>query len=223
MVFTKMDKVKSILYIPRHWRISNVLYRGKTLTVDLLGDLLPKMTQEQAGAYARANPDEFVARDLPMYFAILSALEQQRDLPGASAPVEFLRKSMRSDWLQTLTAIDYLPEGKRDVVTHGVGTGKPYRQKVDVVGPDRQIMPEDSACLEALVGTGDVETVKRVLTFIHGTPTYLWRVNYKPSEVARRVAGFNAPYSGFGLDCYRDPRGSSPALGVRRVAPRSGA
>ncbi|HIH14357.1 MAG TPA: hypothetical protein HA224_03820 [Nanoarchaeota archaeon] len=198
-----------------YWSIPNVWYRGKWLTVELRDSLLPEMTQAQAGAYIRANPDGFVTRELPMYFAIFRSLEQQRTQPDVSAPLAFIRKSIRIDWLQTLTAIDYLPKDEKDVVTHGIGTEKPHQKKVDVVGPNRQITQEDSACLEALVGTGNVGTVNRVLTFINSAPVYLWRLNSKPFEVYGCVARLYADADGSYLDCKENPQLALSSLGVR--------
>ena len=214
----KMANQNQIPYTPGHWTIPDVQYRGKMLTVDLLDGLLPEMTQAKAGAYARANPDDFTARDLPMYFAVFRALEQQRIRPGASAPVAFLRKSMRNNWLQTLTAIDYAPKGE-DVVTHGVGTKKPRQQKINLVEHGGRITRKDSACLEVLLGTGDVETVDRVFTFINAKPTYLWTLGHKPLKVDRHVAGFNADYGWSYLGGDGNPRDVLASLGVRRVAP----
>jgi len=212
-----------IPYTPGYWTIPDVSYRGRILTVDLLDGLLPAMTQEQASAHAKANPNGFITRDLPMYFAIFRALEQQRTQLDVSAPVAFLRKSMQHNWLQTLTAIDYTPRGKLDIVTHGVGTEKPYSQEADVVGPDGQITQEDRACLAALLGTGDVKTINRVSAYINNTPAYLLRVNANPSEVDRCVVRFRSCADWVYLYCSRRPQDSDPALGVRRVAPLSGA
>ncbi|MBI4095923.1 MAG: hypothetical protein HY438_03625 [DPANN group archaeon] len=215
-----MANLKPIQYThgESFWRIHGVQYGGKSLTVELLDGLLPAMTQAEAGAHAKANPDKFTAQDLPMYFGILRALEQQQTEWDVSAPVAFLRKSMQDNYLMTLTGIAYMPKGE-DVVIHGVGTEKPYQKKVDVAGLSRQITQEDSACLEALVGTGNVGAVDKVFRFINGTPTYLFRVNYKPPAVERRVARFDAYADVVGLDCDGDPQDPVTSLGVRRVAP----
>ena len=200
-----------IQHTPGYWTIQNVQHRGERLTVELLDGLLPAMTQEQAGAHARANPDRFRVWELPMYFAVFRALEQQQTQPGVSAPVKFIRKSAQYYWLQTLTAIDYMSKGK-DVITHGIGTEKPYSQEVDAVGPSGQITQEDSAYLKALVGTGDVENIKRVLKFIYDAPVCAWGID--ALEVGRSAVGIHAYY----LSCVRNPQYSYPALGVREGA-----
>lgn len=202
-----------------YWRVPDVSYRGKTnQTFDLLHGLLPVMTQERAIARTRAaKPGDFVHADLPLYFAVFSALEQLQKKLDVSAPVAFLQKSMRENCLMTLTGVEYAPEGE-DMVTHGVGTKNLHQQKANVVGPDRQITQEDGACLEALLGTGDVSEVGKVLQFINGTPIWIWRVNSRPREVATRVVRLYANSDGVDLDCNWDPQGSNPAFGVRRVA-----
>jgi len=214
---------EQIPYDPGHWRISNVQHRGRTLIVDLLDSLLLARTQEQAGVHARANPNGFTTRDLPMYFAVFRALEKQHQMGiDVSTPVAFIRTSMRKKHLLTLTAVDYSPKGK-SVVTYGVGTEKPYQQKVDVVGHDRRIAQKDSARLEALLGIGNVEEINRVFRFINGTPVYLRKVDAKPLEADRRVAGVDADYAKAYLDCGGELWGIYPALGIREVTPLRGA
>jgi hypothetical protein len=87
-----------------------------------------------------------------------------------------------------------------------------------VVGPDDFIDKlSDVNVLEQLLGTKDFAKINEVSQWINGTPSYIWRVNSKPSQKVERVAGFGTLDNRLNLNCDRDPRGEYPAFRVLSV------
>jgi len=205
------------------WSIPNVLYRGKSHTVELYsgGVLEARTPDEWAKHYGSAKPaGEFHAPDFPLFYGVLKALYNSKDDSSKKVEVEeaknFLRQSSRNNWLTTLTRIKHNPKGMDEVI-HNYGTSDSYKNKVKFIGPDGEITAVDGgrACKVLLGTSDDVQKIGSIYQWLNDTPTYIWRVNNKLSSVDDRVAWFYAYSDRACLDCGWDPSDSGASLGVR--------
>jgi hypothetical protein len=196
------------------WKISGVNYRNGVYVVDLAKELLPAKTQDEHAQHREQAKGDFYTADMPLYHALFTSLYNQKNNPQTEEIRAFIQKSMRANWLMTLTRIAYQPKGN-DKIIHNCNTKEQYELQENIVGPDRKIVKEDSSALKALLGTDNIDEIKEVYNYINKTPTYIWRVNSKQKNVVERIARFNADSGRALLGCYRYPDYSNSALGVR--------
>ena len=198
------------------WKISNVNYRNGIYAVELAKELLPAKTQDEHAQHREQAKGDFYTADMPLYHSLFTALYQQRNSPQAEEIRAFIQKSMREKWLATLTRIAYQPKGN-DKIIHNYSTKEQYELQGNIVGPDREIVREDSLALKALLGMDNIDEIKEVYNYINQTPTYIWRVNSKQKNVDERIARFSAGSVGASLSCGRYPDNADSALGLRIV------
>ena len=205
-----------------YWTISDVNYRGKIWNIDLSKSLLDNgnaKTQDEWAEYSKQakQNNEFYVGDMPLYYAVFTALFNQKDKPESQEARDFIQEQMREKWLMTLTRIAYQPKGK-DKIIHNYNLLDEYKIRENMVGEDKFIESGDGLALNAILGTDNINEINQVYQFINGTKGYIWRLNFKPKNIDERVARFSADSDGAGLDCYRIPEGSGGLLGVRGCA-----
>lgn len=199
----------------------NVQYRGKTYRqAEFFEQLTPSMTQDRlAELYEqekqKGNP---VPMDLPVFFSLCKTAYDLRDSPDFGKHAErfkgFVQGIVRSVYPNTLTRVKYQPAGE-DIVVHNCGTSDEYRRPAEIVGPDREIVSADAGAIEALTSHPNVDQVKSVLSWLNGTPAWLWRVNSKPKRsIDERVVWLYAFSYRLGVGAYRVPQVVSPAFRV---------
>ena len=186
----------------------------KIIQIDLLKTLLDNKTsrtQEQWSEYTRNN--EFGVASMPLYHALFKSLYQGNH-PNKEEIRLFLKKSIRNNYLQTLTRIEYNPKPK-DKVIHNYRLNSQYQVLENIIGPDRNITKDDSFALKALIEDDKINEINKVYKWLNETDTYLLRVNSRPFIKDVREAGFSAYSGGVSFGCNRNPSSSYPALGVR--------
>ncbi|MEK6933288.1 MAG: hypothetical protein AABW75_00240 [Nanoarchaeota archaeon] len=206
------------------WTINNVLYRGRTMEVDLAKGLLDNgsvKTQEQWAEYSMKakKQGEFYTPDYPLFYSILRSVKagQVVNSQVGKEISSTIKEISRNHFLMTLTRIGYQPQGK-DIVTHNFGMNDQYEIRERFVGQDGWISKlNDADVYEALLGTDKTQEIDEVFQWLNGTDAYLFRVNSRPSKLDERVAGFYAGSVGAGLGCVRYPLSSNSSLGVREA------
>ena len=182
----------------------------------LANTLLPAMTQDDLATHK--TDEEFHALSMPEHFELFNALYELRNTGGAVEEArQFIQASLRTSFPNTLTRLEYMPEGKKDKVIHGYGTNSPIEQEVNLVGSNglvTKVLTLEAS--QALTGKTP-EQVEELMGYINNTQAYVRRVNNSPKEIDERVARFLADSNWAGLDGGRDPRGQYPAFGVRHV------
>ena len=225
------DVSGNVLSNQEHWTIP-VNYRNGIYQLDLAKSLLDNgksRTQQDWAEYRKlAEPKgDFYTGDMPLCHAVFTSLFNQKDKPESEEARKFIQEQMRARWFMTLTRVVYQPKGK-DKVIHNFGLNKvfgpnqEYSLEENIVGKDGAIEKGDSSALTALLGTGDVDEIKAVYNWINQTPTYIWRLNSKPTNLDERVARFGAISGRALFDCYWDAGYSYPSLGVRIASGASG-
>jgi hypothetical protein len=204
------------------FRIPGVVYRGEKGNYLLFEKMTASMNQKRlAELYEsekqKGNP---VPTDAPLIWAIATrAHELKSENSKTPETIERLRQFLETGFRRypnTLTRIHYSPQN--DCIVHNVGTSDQYSLEGNVVGPDQGIRDvKDKGVLEALLGTQDVSKINEVSQWINGTNASLWRLNSKPKQLNKRVAGFNALDNRLNLDCVRSPRNGDPAFRVLQV------
>ena len=181
----------------------------------LAGTLNPSMTQDELAKYS--SQEGFHALSVPDHFELFQAMYDLRNNGGEIEKARrFVKGSMRNNFLNTLTRLQYASKGK-DKIIHNYKTSSERKLKTGLVGADGLV--KDVLSLEvSLALTGKKpEEIEEILSYINKTPAYIWRVNSKPSETDERVAWFDAGSDGAGLYCVRYPSYRDGSLGVREA------
>ena len=154
------------------------------------------------------------------FSAVLGPAYDLREKGGDVEEVrKFLQSSFRNHYPQTLTRIENMPDGQKDVIVNAYETPFEKREEIDFIGKDGKLATHLS--LEQSLGlTGQSpERVIEILNWLNETSqTYLVRVNRKPEQKIETVARFDASSGGAYLNCDWDPSVAVVALGVNSVA-----
>ena len=213
-VLAKLEKT-NIKSLNDYWQIKGVNYQNKVETINLAKQLLPRMVQNKHAEYREQAilKGEFYTGDMPLYHAIFTALFNQKDKPESEQARQFIQKSMKENWLMTLTRIAYQPRGK-DKIIHNYNTKDARTLEENIMGKERYIEDADKLTLKALLGTENIQEIKDIYNWINKTNTYIWRVNSKPNKIKECVVRFYADSDGAYLNCGRDSDCRDPSLGV---------
>lgn len=203
-----------------HFIISNVNHLGEIATYSLFEKLTPAMNLEQTSEYYEKQKKEGnpIPANSQLIFSIGdSAYNLRNESPGESEQLRnFLYQSLRL-FPNAFTSCLYSPDGK-DKIIHNPNTSDKYSIDSKIVGPDNWFSKiPDKNILESLLGTSDVNKINQVFQWINKTNGYLWRINDKPKEKNKRVAGFSASDGRLYLDCLRSPRCEYPAFRVLKI------
>lgn len=178
----------------------------------LSSELIPSMTQDQAAKYS--SKEGFHVLSVPDHFELFQAMYALRNNGGEIEKARaFVQSSMRNNFLGTLTRIGHLSKGKDNII-HNYKTSFEKKIKAKLVGEDglaKYVLSSEASL--ALTGKKP-EEVEELLRYIDNTPTFVLRLNSKPSAKDERAVAFYAGSGGALLLCYRDPRGSYSWLGV---------
>lgn len=181
--------------------------------------LLPSMTQDQAANCSTTNG--FHTPSLPEYFELFDAIYVLREKGGEVEKARnFIRKSMRTYLLNTLTRILYQSDGM-DKIIQGYGTKSAREEKANVVGSDGNILDVLTKKTSLALTGKSPEQVAELMEYMNETPTYILRLNEKPQSLDERVVSVRTDSDRFRVDCFRVPQGSWPALGVKKTGEAS--
>lgn len=99
----------------------------------------------------------------------------------------YIHKSLRKTWINTLTRVIYNP-GEKDQTIHNYGTSDAYSISGDIIGDENLIEKiNNKNALESLLKTKNIEKLNKISNAINQTPMYFWRLNSKPSEKIENV------------------------------------
>lgn len=190
---------------------------GSGLSISLLQELLPAMTQEESAT--RIFYDGYQTASAKDLFLIGGRLYELRDTEGkvgeaVQSARQFIKDGVRKNWLNTQTRIQYQPSGNDNII-HGYGTSCVESKAVDFVGKDGEI--QSNLTLEqslALTGKKPKE-VAEIMTYLNETQGYVWRFNNKPQTPTEAVVWLGANSDWFLLYCGRDPQYAMASFGVR--------
>lgn len=211
-------KVKHVLPSAGYFEICKYNKKGKSVKYKLLDRLNPLMTQENLAEFYEFEKKK--GNPLPLNsIQFMELLEDTADSENNKLK-NYVHKSLKENWINTLTRVIYNPIGKKDETIHNYGTSDSYSIIGDIVGEDNWIKNiNNKNALESLLKINDVEKLNKISNAINQTPMYLWRLNSKTSEKQESVVRFDA-YGGVGrldLSAYGDPSDQDPAFLVERV------
>ena len=204
-----------------YWEIDRVEYQNGIHQVKLSKALLDngdKKTQDGWVEYRiKANEKgEFYTADMPLHHSIFTALSKSNSDESQEAR-EFIRKSMNSRKLTTLTRIIYTPQGQDKIIHNYKIPNEQYELNSNFVGKDgfiKDINP--TQYLEELLGTKDIaeinkvyQSINKVYQSINQTDAYIYRLNSKPNfSMDERTALFDTNSDTYPtrirFNCHRD-------------------
>lgn len=195
------------------WKISGVSCNGKKATYEVIGEMIPVMTQEkQIEKYG----EEFSSSEL-IWGIASRAYELRNKFPEQT---ESLRKFLYNGFRQypnTSTRVIYCPE-KNDRIIHNYNTENEHILTGKVIGVDGFIQDiPDSKILKPFLGTKSINKINEVSNWINNTNTRLWRLNFKPVAKEERIVRFDADSVRLYLVCYWDPLIGYPGFRVLQV------
>jgi len=178
-------------------------------------------TQEDHAKYV--SPLGLSAANLRDTMRVFSALYELRGKGGeVETARQFIQNAMRTRYPSTSTRIVYMPSGQKDIIIHDFGRASMQETPKDFTDADMPLsqMPLE-VCL-ALTGKTPQET-SEIISYLNGnTPSYVWRINRKPTQRDERVVWFFAYSDWSYLYCIRGPADQFPAFRVS-VASTEGA
>ena len=204
---------------------------GREEFLDLFGDLLSPMTQDQSSTYI--SPDGARPCSVLDLFKVWGRMYELRNLPGLIGErVESARKftinSIRDYFPNTQTRIIYSNwEGENDEIIQDYGTPKAVSRKVNFVGESGRL--EKFLSLEAsmaLTGKTPEETAE-IIRYLTGTLVYISKTNYitayiskayninRPQCADERVVRLAAYPGRFSLFCNGNPQVAVASFRVR--------
>ncbi len=209
-------KVKHILPSTGYFEISKYNEKGKEIKYRLLDKLSSSMTQDKLAEFYESEKKK--GNPLPLNSIQVMELLEDTANSNNNELKNYVHKSLRENWLNTLSRVIYNPAGKKDETIHNYGTSDSYSIIGDIVGNDNWIKDIDNKnALESLLKTNDVENLNKISNEVNQTPMYFWRLNSKPSEKTDRVVRFDADVFRLFLYAYRLLSDEYPAFLVERV------
>lgn len=199
-----------------YWKIENVNYRGKIENVRLWKQLIPSMNYDSLVKYSiqAKSKGEFYSPNIMLNFAIFDALHNSKDSNEKEEARTFIQESLKK-YPTNLTGFIYNPKNQLDEIIHNYKMpNEQFSYNDNIVGPDREIISADKNVLEKILGTNDIEKIKKVFKWINNTPTWIWRVNSKPTNKDERVARLYANSGWVVVDCDRIPSDGYPSFGI---------
>ncbi len=208
------------------YRISGIHYRTKTRTYDIAKNTLPSQTQDKHAEDAlKAGPNDFIASNAPLVYAICRTLYHNRNGPKKDL-VEKARETLEAiigpikPWINTLSRAVYNKTGQGKIIHDYKQKTKYYSKQAQLVGPNEYITEPDTEAEDythALLNTNDsMQDINKVFKWITGKESYAWRLNKNPTEKQRRAVALGVGnHDAFDLHTNGSISGNRPALGVR--------
>ena len=199
-----------------YFTISGVNHRGKVATYDVPIEMYVAMSFNDF--VNKSVKDEEAELPHGASMSLMYAIMDAGLRSGDTQFTDFIRDGLRR-YPHTRTAVDYMPKDNPDRVVHNVGSKNQYHiTEVNFAGKDSWIRDlKDASLLMALLEAENIEKINQVSQWVNGTDMFLYRLNSKPKQIDRRVAGFDADDDRLDLVCDRDPRGGCPAFRVLKV------
>lgn len=214
------------------WRISGVEYRDRVGTLELLGYYLDndvrRKPNEWAGYSAQAmQKNSPHALSCPLFHAGMTALFRNRN-GEQQGRIERLRYRIHElvnqrSLLAPSTRVILKPSDLDEVV-HDYGTPIQTSARVSLVGLNRILTAEDGPACEALLGTSDVDEVKKVYQWLTNGKVWIFRSDSKSTEIKNEhVVCFGVGSDRFVLNCTGTLFESYSSLGGKFRADKAGA
>lgn len=209
-------EVKHIFPSAGYFEICKYDEKGKPSKYKLLDKLSPSMTQDKLAEFYESEKKK--GNPLPLNSIQVMGLLEDTANSEDNELKNYVQKSLRENWLNTLTRVIYKPAKQKDEVIHNYGTSDAYSIVGNIVGNDNLIENiNNENALESLLKTKDVKKLNEISDAINKTPMYFWRLNSKPSEKIESVVRFDAGDDGLYLDANRVLSSQDPSFLVERV------
>ncbi len=211
-----ITEVEHILPSTGYFEISKYNEKGKAVKYRLLDKLSSSMTQDKLAEFYESEKKK--GNPLPLNsIQVMELLEDTANSKNAELK-NYIQKSLKENWINTLTRVIYKPVEEKDVTIHNHGTSDSYSITGDIVGNDNWIKDiNNQNALESLLKTKDVEKLNKISDKINQTPMYFWRLNSKPSEKTESVVGFGADVDRLNLSANWFLFNEDPAFLVERI------
>lgn len=198
MAETINPQVKHIVPSTGYFEISKYDAEGKASKYKLLERLSSSMTQDKLAEFYESEKQK--GNPLPLNsIQVMEILEDTANSKDSELK-NYIHKSLRGNWINTLSRVIYKPVEEKDVTIHNCGTSDEYSITGDIVGKDGWIKDiNNSNALESILKTKDIKKLNEISNTINSTPMYFWRINSKPSKKTERVVRFVAYDVGLGL------------------------
>ncbi len=205
-----IPKVEHILPSAGYFKINS----GKNI-YKLMDKLSSSMTQDKLAEFYESEKKK--GNPLPLNSIKFMELLEDAVNSNNNELKNYLCKSLRENWINTLTRVIYNPI-KEDETIHNYGTSDAYSRTGNIVGDDNWIEKMNNKnALESLLKTTDVEKLNKISNEINQTPTYIWRLNSKLSEKSESVVRFFSNGGRLDLVAYWDLSNQCPVFLVEMV------
>ena len=207
---TGESKIRSLDY---YWRIDNVNVNGVIKPYNLKKTLLKEKTFAKHLEYARQiGESDFHIDDLIVYHAIFTSLYNSWDKPEIEEIKNFLKKSMRDNWLLTGTGVDYYANSKQGKVLHNLGN---LEHELKIIGPDEYVKDsDDKDFYKALTGDDSPTQINDVYNWITDKDLYSWRLNSENSNLRKRAVRLDSDSDRVSFYAYGDLSNLDRCFGV---------
>ncbi|MDP2672489.1 MAG: hypothetical protein Q8O84_01615 [Nanoarchaeota archaeon] len=204
-------KTKHVAPSPGYFEIDDGIH-----TYRLMENLSPSMTQNKLAEFYEEQKQK--GNPLPLNSIQMIGLLEDTANSEDNELKNYVHRSLRNNWLNTLTGVIYNPAGQKDETIHNYGTSDAYSIIGDIVGNDNWIEKIDNPnALESLLKTNDIKKLNEISNKINKTPMYFWRVNSKPSKKTESAVRFYANDDRLRLDANWDLSCECPAFLVEKV------